>query len=68
MANTTYVIPQSQQERFEEAIPLLFIHLATYRTLYNVDLVSIAKQGQNWNVILSNPLPADELKHIKMTL
>lgn len=68
MANTNYTIPQSQQARFEEAVPALFIHLATYRVIYNVDLVSINKQGANWVIILTNPLPAAELQHLKMTL
>lgn len=66
MANTVYTIPTSAQARFDEAMPMLLAHIPAYRAAYNVDLVSIVKQGANWQITLSNPLPASELVHIKL--
>lgn len=67
MANTTYPIPTNQQARMDEALMMLVQHLPTYRTLYNADLVSVTRTGANWNIVLSNPVPAAESQHIKLT-
>lgn len=68
MANTTYPIPTNQQARMDEALALLCAHLPAYRVLYNADLVSVTRQGVNWNIVLTNPIPDAESKHIKITV
>jgi len=51
----------------DEALAALAMHLPTYRALYNADLVSVTRSGANWNIILSNPVPAEESRHIRLT-
>jgi hypothetical protein len=66
MANTTYQVPLSRftnpATRRDALLKLcdVLLHLDALA----VDLVSVNKQGQNLNVVLSDPLPAEQLEHL----
>jgi hypothetical protein len=66
VANRTYPIPQNDQTRMDEAMLMLAQHMPTYREMYNAELVSITRAGNQWNVVLSNPLPDFEARHIRL--
>lgn len=65
MANTTYTIPMSRLTGALRKTGLQqFANMLAHLDAYNIDLVSVGRQGANVNIVLSDPVPADQLEHI----
>lgn len=68
MANTTYPIPVLPKERAEEAMVAIFQHVIGWKQRYNIDFVSCVRNGANFDVTFSDPVPKAERDVIKLTL
>lgn len=68
MANTTYSIPLNDPERVADAMSAVMLHLIHWKREYNIDFVSLVRQGQNVELTFNNPIPLDERKAIRLSL
>lgn len=68
MAQTTYQLPLSDQQRAVDAMRVVFDHLQSWKAKYNIDFLSCIRNGPNLDVTFSDAIPQGERTHIRLAL
>ena len=68
MAQTTYSVSVQPPDRAIEAAIGVFNHLIAWKQLYDLDFISCVRNGPNFDLTFSDPVPKAERDAIKLTL